>query len=87
MIASKKKLEEKHPVRVAIPLFGTRVAPRCLYADSMLLASIENGKVDSRSVHRVAESAPIEPEDWVDMLIELGVEVVCLLYTSPSPRD
>ncbi len=60
-------------MRVAIPLFGNRVAPRCLNAESMLLANIENGALDSRSVHHTAE---LNPREWIELLVELGIEVV-----------
>lgn len=60
-------------MRVAIPLFGNRVAPRCLNSESMLLANIENGAVNSRSIHHTAE---LNPREWTEFLLELGIEVV-----------
>lgn len=36
--------------RIAIPLFGTRVAPRCCFAPTMLVAMIADGKVTATEV-------------------------------------
>jgi len=60
-------------LRVAIPLFGNRVAPRCLNSESMLLANIEDTAVHSRSIHHTAE---LNPREWVELLVELGINVV-----------
>jgi len=60
-------------LRVAIPLFGNRVAPRCLKAESMLLANIEYGGPDSRSIHH---TAGLNPQEWIELMLELGINVV-----------
>jgi len=57
-------------LRIALPLFGTRVAPRCLYAESMLLVSVSNGKVNSRVAR---DTSGLSNDEWVDMLVELGI--------------
>ncbi len=62
-------------MRVAIPLFGTRVSPRWLYSEKTLLVQIRDGKVVSR---KTVETADMSEEERVAQLIDLEVEMfVC----------
>jgi len=62
-------------VRVAIPLFGTRVAPRCFYSDKTLLAQIIDDHVVSR---KTVETARMSEEERLSQLVELGIDIfVC----------
>mgnify|MGYP003933863073 CR=1 FL=1 len=62
-------------VRVAIPLFGTRVSPRCLYSEKMLLANVQGKNVVSR---KIVETFGMSDEDRLSQLVNLGIEVfVC----------
>jgi uncharacterized metal-binding protein len=60
-------------MRVAVPLFGSRVSPRCLIAREMLLAEVRGGRVDtSVTIPLKAE----DDDDFVDRLLELGVDLL-----------
>ena len=62
-------------MRVAIPLFGTRIAPRFDCADEFLVANVSAGAVVERGQVTVAGLAPVER---AKRLCELGVDtVVC----------
>lgn len=59
----------------AIPLFGSRVSPRCLFSESMIVARVEAGDVVSRSEHCIKG---LSEDALLDELVELGVEtLVC----------
>ncbi len=60
-------------MRVAIPLFGSRVSPRCVISREVLLADLENGKLRSR------RSAPFAVRDDEDVLERLVAHHVDLL--------
>ncbi len=60
-------------MKVAVPLFGTRVAPRFGFADQLLLAEISNGRVDRTTVIALVAAG------WHDRLTglrDLGVELI-----------
>lgn len=60
-------------MRVAIPLFEGNVAPRFGFADRMLVATIEDGKVVDSETHRFT------PGGWhrrISRLVEDGVSVL-----------
>jgi uncharacterized metal-binding protein/predicted Fe-Mo cluster-binding NifX family protein len=60
-------------MRVAVPLFGRRVAPRCLTAREMLVALVEDDQI------RATEELPLEARDeegLIDRLLVLGVDVL-----------
>ena len=62
-------------MRVAIPLFGTRVSPRCLYSERMLLVQIVDGRVVSR---RVVETTGMGAEERLSQLVDLEIDTfVC----------
>ncbi len=59
----------------AIPLFGSRVSPRCLFSHEMVLVQVEDGIIKSRVNHALSE--PTE-DALLDELVELGVDtLVC----------
>jgi uncharacterized metal-binding protein/predicted Fe-Mo cluster-binding NifX family protein len=49
-------------MRFAIPLFGDRVAPRCTFADSVLLVAVKYRRVAER------DRVPLASGTWVDLL-------------------
>lgn len=60
-------------MRVAVPLFGSRVSPRCLIAKEIVFLSVEDGRVLGR------ERADLEignEEDLVERLLDLGADVL-----------
>jgi predicted Fe-Mo cluster-binding NifX family protein len=60
-------------MKVAVPLFGTRVAPRFGFADQLLLAEISDGRVDRTTVIALVAAG------WHDRLTglrDLGVELI-----------
>ena len=60
-------------MKVIVPLFGTRVAPRFGFADQLLLAEISNGRVDRTTVITMVAAG------WHDRLTglrDLGVELI-----------
>jgi predicted Fe-Mo cluster-binding NifX family protein len=61
------------PTRVAIPLFGSEVAPRFCFARRMLLVELADGAVASRQEHDVANCG------WQARLRLLSTERVSLL--------
>lgn len=62
-------------MRVAIPLFGTRVSPRYLFSDKMMLAKVVDNRVVSR---KVAETTGTTEEAWLSQLVNLGIDIfVC----------
>ncbi|MEW5946171.1 MAG: DUF1847 domain-containing protein [bacterium] len=62
-------------VRIAMPLFGTRVAPRCRHSNETLFARISGGKVVTKKVVPTIESSV---RQRVEMLLEMGVDTfVC----------
>jgi len=62
-------------VRVAIPLFGTRVSPRCLYSNTMLLAQVADGAITSQ---RTVETSGMSEDERLVQLTDLEIDVfVC----------
>lgn len=62
-------------MKVAIPLFTTRVAPRFDIAADFLLVKVDDGRIAKR---RVVAAGSWEPIDRVRRLVEMGVDtVVC----------
>ncbi|MFC1474998.1 DUF1847 domain-containing protein [bacterium] len=62
-------------MRVAIPLYGTRISPRFFYSDRMLIANVADGALSSKKIVRT--NGTVE-NDWLKHLSELGVDVfVC----------
>jgi len=62
-------------MRVAVPLFQDRVSPMFVYSDSMLLASVADGKIVSR---KIVESPGKGAHNWLQGLLDMDVEVfVC----------
>ena len=60
-------------MKVAVPLFGTRVAPRFGFADQLLLAEISNERVDRTTIVTMVVAG------WHDRLTglrDLGVELI-----------
>ena len=62
----------KRIVRVAIPLFGTRVAPRWFYSDKTMLAQITGDHVVSK---KIVETIDMSEEERLSQLVELGIDV------------
>jgi uncharacterized metal-binding protein/predicted Fe-Mo cluster-binding NifX family protein len=60
-------------MRVAIPLFGARVAPRCLAAREMILAEVEGGRVVSRRPVRLAAA---NEQSLVERLVEVEARLL-----------
>jgi uncharacterized metal-binding protein/predicted Fe-Mo cluster-binding NifX family protein len=59
----------------AIPLFGSRVSPRCLFSKEIVVVKVEDGKLVSRITHPISD--PSE-DALLDELVELGVDtLVC----------
>ena len=62
-------------MRVAVPLFGMRVSPRCLYSDKTLLAQITDERVVSR---RIVETIGMSEDERLSQLVDLEIDVyVC----------
>ncbi|MFO7892151.1 MAG: DUF1847 domain-containing protein [Longimicrobiales bacterium] len=57
-------------MRFAIPLFGDRVAPRCTFADSVLMVTVKHRRVVER------EQVPLTGGTWVDLVQVLTDEEV-----------
>lgn len=59
----------------AIPLFGSRVSPRCLFSETMIVVQVEEGKIVSRRKHSIKG---FSQDTLFDELVELGVDtLVC----------
>lgn len=58
-------------MKIAIPLFGTRVSPRFDYAHIFLVLEVENGRILQRQNLLVQESTPVEK---IRRLAELEVD-------------
>jgi len=59
----------------AIPLFGSRVSPRCLFSETMIVARVEEGQVVSQRNHSIKD---LSEDALLDELAELGVDtLVC----------
>ena len=59
----------------AIPLFGSRVSPRCLFSETMIIVHLEEGEVVSRNYHSIQD---LSEDGLLDELVELGVDtLVC----------
>jgi len=72
-------------VRIAIPLFGTRVAPRCTGASRIMVAVVEDGEVISRSIYRAGKG---EASELLDFISEHQVEtIICGAARSAFKRE
>ena len=60
-------------MRIAIPMFNSRVSPRFDFASRMLIATIDNGEVVERREHSLTNLNPIRRSA---LLSELGVNVL-----------
>ena len=62
-------------MRVAVPLFGTRVSPRCLYSDKTLLIHL----VDNRQVSRqIVDTTGMTEEERLSQLVDMEIDLfVC----------
>ena len=62
-------------MKVAIPLFGLRVSPRCYYSEKMLLAQISDKRVVSR---KIIDTAGMFEHERLSQLVDLEIDVfVC----------
>jgi uncharacterized metal-binding protein/predicted Fe-Mo cluster-binding NifX family protein len=71
-------------MRFAIPLFGDRVAPRCTFADSVLVVSVKHRRVVDESRVRLAGGTWV---DLVQVLAEVGAGALICGGISPSTRE
>lgn len=71
-------------MRVAIPLFGTRVAPRCTGAESVMMAIVDGSRVRSKSIHHLENTTV---SDYLDFLAELKIETIICGAASESFRE
>ena len=60
-------------MKIAIPMFNSRVSPRFDFASRMLIATIDNGKVVERREHSLTNLNPIRRSA---LLSELGINVL-----------
>jgi uncharacterized metal-binding protein/predicted Fe-Mo cluster-binding NifX family protein len=78
----KERLEEN--MRFGIPLLADRVAPRCTFADSVLLVTTKRRRIEERA------TVPLEGTTWADLaavLAEHDVETLVCGGISPSTRE
>ena len=59
-------------MRIAIPLFGKRVAPRWFYSDKTMLAQITDEQVVSR---KIVETMGMSEEERLSQIVDLGIDV------------
>ncbi len=59
-------------MKIAIPIFGSRVSPRCMFASDMIVARIKHGKVQSSDLCAVEG---MSEEIFLDQLVDLNVNV------------
>ena len=59
-------------MRVAIPLFGTRVAPRCFYSEKTMLVQITDDQMISR---KIIDTTGMSEEERLSQLVDLGIDV------------
>jgi len=57
----------------AIPLFGSRVSPRCLFAEEMMLVEVIDGVIASSQNHFIGG---LSDDKLLDELVELGVDTL-----------
>lgn len=60
-------------MKVAIPLFGSRVSPRFDCAPDILFATVDGGKVASREKFSILRWHPFQ---LINQLLQMGAEVV-----------
>jgi predicted Fe-Mo cluster-binding NifX family protein len=60
-------------VKVAIPIFNNRISPRFDFASKILIATIDNGKVEDKKAYSLINLNPIRRSL---LLNELGVNVL-----------
>ncbi len=65
----------------AIPLFGSRVAPRCMYASTMLVAGASGGEITFK---RVVSFEDLDEYRWLEQLLDLEVDVIVCGGISPE---
>lgn len=71
-------------MRFGIPLLGSRVAPRCTFADSVLLVTIRHRRIQAR------KSVPLSGTTWADLAAVLGEHEVGTLVCGgigPATRE
>lgn len=71
-------------MRYGIPLLADRVAPRCTFAESVLLVTTKRRRIREQSV------VPLEGHTWADLaalLAEHGVETLICGGINPTTRD
>lgn len=71
-------------MRFGIPILAHRVAPRCTFADSVLLVTARHRRIQAR------EAVPLEGTTWADLAAVLGEHQVDTLVCggiSPSTRE
>lgn len=59
-------------MKVAIPLFGTRVSPRCLFSDKTRLFQVTNGRVVSE---KTVDTSDMTEEERLSQLVDLEIDV------------
>ncbi len=59
--------------KCAIPLLETRVAPRCMFSSSILIAEINNGEVLSKKTVAVEK---LDEYRWLELLLDHEVSVI-----------
>jgi uncharacterized metal-binding protein len=71
-------------MRFGIPLLGNRVAPRCTFADSVLVVTARGRRIHEQAM------VPLEGKTWADLatvLAEQHVETLICGGISPSTRE
>ncbi len=69
---------------IAIPLLGQRVAPRCIFADSILIASLKWGRINVRGEIRLYGHTNME---FLSVLAEHDVETLICSGIGKSTRE
>ncbi len=64
----------------AIPLFGTRVAPRCMYSVTMLVAGVRGGGISFR---RSVSTEEMDEYRWLELLLDLEIDIIVCGGISP----
>lgn len=57
----------------AIPLFGSRVSPRCLFSETMIVVWVEEGKIVSQQNHSIKD---LSEDAILDNLVDLKVDTL-----------
>jgi len=64
----------------AIPLFGTRVAPRCMYSVTMLVAGVRGNEISFR---RSVSTEELDEYRWLEQLLDLEIDIIVCGGISP----